>query len=63
MDLKVKTSPKGFEVANCILGQAIKELEAGEGSLLWIGLSKADIEAAKRFSNAVKKAFFALHKK
>lgn len=62
MDLKIKASPKGFETVNCILGQALSELEAGYSSLMWIGLTKADIEHGRRFSRALKRAFLDAHK-
>ncbi len=63
MKLTIDISPKGFEIVNCVLGQALTELENGEGSLLWIGASKSDLEAARRVSRSLKKAFIREAKK
>lgn len=57
MNLKINTSPKAVEAVNCILKQALTELENNEGSLTWLELSKADIAAARRFSESLSKAF------
>lgn len=63
MNLNIRTSGKGLVAANCVLGQALQELEKGEGSLMWLGLSKTEIKDARQFCNAMKRAFKAAHRK
>lgn len=50
MELKFNTSVKNIEAANCVLGQAIKELTRNKEWRESLGLTASDITNAKKFN-------------